>query len=197
MISSKFLLTGTISVGKSATLEYLGSLNLPGIGFVKEVARDLIDSAPDLAISTNKPGVLPDMGSIIFEEQKRREIECAKLGSRIILCDRGSLDIITHARALGGEIKSEWEDWVNSYNLIFYFNKEGIPFNPDSYPKGMNWELFRDALDRETRLFLASCNVSHKELLGTVQQRAETIRSYFNEQHRTPEGNLTPYKERL
>lgn len=196
MISSKFLLTGTISVGKSATLEYLRSLNLPGIGFVKEVARDLIDSAPDLAISANKPGVLPNMGSIIFEEQKRREIECAKLGSRIILCDRGSLDIITHARALGGEIKSEWEDWVHNYNLIFYFNKEGIPFNPDSYPQGTNWDLFRDVLDRETRLFLASCSVPSTELRGNIQQRAETIMGYFNEQCKTAEGN-TPYKERL
>lgn len=197
MAPRKFLFTGTISVGKSATLEYLRNLNLPSVGFVKEVARDIIDSAPDLAIRADKLGVLPNMGSIIFEEQKRRETECARLGLRIILCDRGSLDIITHARVLGGEIKSEWEDWVNSYDLIFYFNKEGVPFNTDSYPQGTNWDLFRDALDGETRLFLASCSVPQKELLGTVQQKAETIRACFNEQYGTPEGNFTPYKERL
>lgn len=197
MTPRKFLFTGTISVGKSTTLEYLRDLGLPGIGFVSEAARDIIESTPNLGIRDGQPGILPNMGSIVFDEQKRRETECARLGLRTILCDRGSLDIITHARVLGGEVKSEWEDWVNSYDLIFYFSKEGIPFNSDSYPKGIDWEVFRNALDRETRLFLISCSIPQQELTGTVQHRAEIVRGYLDVQYRNPEGNFAHFKERL
>lgn len=198
MIPRKFLFTGTISVGKSTTLEYLRGLNLPGIGFVTEAARDIINSAPSSYIRENELGILrPNLGSTIFDQQKRREADCAKLGPRIVLCDRGSLDLITHARVLGRKVKSEWEDWVNTFDQIFYFSKEGVPFNADSYPRGVDWKAFRNELDRETRLFLASCSIPQQELSGTVQQRAETIRSYFDGQYMNREGNSAHSKERF
>lgn len=196
-MSKKFLFTGTISVGKSTTLEYLRSLNLPDIFFVNEAARDLMNIFPDRVIDSAKPGVLPNMGDIIFEEQIRREAEAEKLGAKIILCDRGALDIIAHARVFGSAVKKEWEERVYTYDLIFYFRKEGVPFNRNLYPPGTNWKVFREALDEQTRLFLASCSIPQRELVGTVWQKAEIIRGYFGEPFSTPERNFTPFKERL
>ncbi len=196
-MSKKFLFTGTISVGKSTTLEHLRRLNLPDVSFVNEVARDLMNISPDRVIDSAKPGVLPNMGDIIFEEQIRRETEAEKLGAKIILCDRGPLDIITHARVFGSVVKKEWEERVGTYNLIFYFRKEGVPFNPDSYPAGVNWAQFREDLDQQTRLFLASCDVAQQEVTGNFEQRIEVIRGYFDHLNQSPEGGFISSKERL
>lgn len=196
-MSQKFLFTGTISVGKSTTLEYLRRLNLPDIFFVNEAARNLMGVFPDCVTESGKLGVLPNMGDAIFEEQIRRETEAEKLGAKIILCDRGPLDIITHARVFGSVVKKEWEERVYTYDLIFYFKKEGIPLNRNLYPPGINWEVFRELLDDQTRLFLASCSIPQRELVGTVWQKAEIIRGYFDEPFSTPKRNFTPFKERL
>lgn len=196
-MSKKFLFTGTISVGKSTTLDYLRRLKLPDVSFVNEVARDLMNTFPDRVIDSAKSGVLPNMGDIIFEEQIRREAEAEKLGAKIILCDRGALDIITHARVFGSAVKKEWEERVGTYDLIFYFRKEGVPFNQDSYPAGINWSQFREALDEQTRLILASSNIEVKELSGSLVQRAGVIKGYLPDSSLNLEGEASSSKERF
>lgn len=119
----KILLTGSIQSGKTTLLNRLKSLNIPGIVYVPEVARDIINRSPELLIVSGKQEVLPNMGDYIFDEQVRRETEAEKTGARAIVCDRGSLDIITHTVLFKGIINPKWKDWVSSYSHIFYLIK--------------------------------------------------------------------------
>lgn len=67
----KILFTGTIHVGKTTLLEHLRAEKLPFVGFISEVAREILTKDPVLEMDSS----LQDM---LFEEQVKREEEAKK-----------------------------------------------------------------------------------------------------------------------
>lgn len=184
----KILLTGSIQVGKTTLLNRLAGMDISGVICVSEVARDIMNRSPESFVVPGKPEVFPNMGDVIFNEQVRRETRAEKSGAKVILCDRGSLDIITHTVLFGGAINPEWKDRISSYDQIFLFNKNDVPFDSSSYPPGRDWAKFRDDLDVVTKSVLADYSLSYDILSGTEQTRAETVQAFILNKT-SPEGN--------
>lgn len=181
----KVLFTGSIYVGKTTTLDRLKSNSPPSIIYIPELARELMNSRPELVIVPGKPGILPGLGDYHFAEQARREKEAEGNGALHVVCDRGIVDLITHTRIFGGKERKEWIEWTKTYNRIYLFETAGIPFNEQGYPPGRNWQHFREQLDSETRRFLDEQQLVYFCLGGSIDSKESIIR-------RALEGNTYP-----
>lgn len=195
----KFLFTGTICVGKSTVLEDLGNQNINGVAIVREAAQDILNVSPHLAVLSPTAPILPNKGDFIFEEQKRREMAAEAAGAKIILCDRGPLDIIAHSKVFGSSYKPEWKEWMNwmsTYDQIFYFSPKDVPFDEKKYPPGRDWKRFREDLDTQTKLLLQETKLRYTELSGSVEGKSNMVRFFIFSAQTNPEGQYRTFKER-
>lgn len=172
----KILLTGSVHVGKTTLLNRLKTQSPPGVVYIPELARELMESRPDLVSKPGEKGVLPGLGDYHFAEQTRREKEAVSSGALHVLCDRGIVDLIIHSRIFGGKEKGEWIDWVRTYGRIFLLETEGIPFNPQGYPEGVDWEKFRPEYEIGTRRFLDEQGLPYFSLRGLLEDKELIIR---------------------
>lgn len=172
----KILLTGTIHVGKTALLNALESAKLPNVVIVPEIARDVLSQNQNLEKD-------PNLQDILFTEQVRREKETTS-DSSVAVCDRGALDIIAHSRLFGHEIKPEWLQWLQTYDLTFLLNKDDVPFSGEnrafSDPE-RDWVQFRNALDDHIKLTLIESSLKYELLSGSVKSRLSYLASRIRE----------------
>lgn len=166
----KILFTGTTSSGKSTLLNYLKGSKISNVLFIPEIAREILSKSLELERN-------PRLQDIIFAEQIRREKEGETQGYQVLICDRGSLDIIAYSRMFGHTIKPEWEEWTKTYTEILVFNHKDIPLNTTLYPPGRDWSEFRDSLASHIEDVLRDYNLPFRLVSGTVEQRAEILNS--------------------
>lgn len=184
----KILLTGSIHVGKTTLLDKLKSSNPPGVTFIPELARELINSRPEHFKVPGKDGILPGMGDYHFAEQTRREVEAARSGARHIVCDRGIVDLVAHARIFTGRDRLEWLEWNKTYDKIFFMETTGIPLDVSGYPPGRDLHKFRDQLDAETRKLLDEQQLEYFCLSGPLQEKESVLKAVLEGGSRDPEG---------
>lgn len=184
----KILFTGTIQSGKTTLLDHLKDLRIPRVAYVTEVAREIIDRSPELFIIPDSQIVLPNQGDFIFSEQKRRETEAESSGALVVVCDRGSLDIVAHSRVFGGQEKTEWIAWAKTYSQVFYFDKNDVTFNSNVYPPNRNWKDFRNVLDCRTKELLEENNLPYQLLSGDIEERIHIVESSIRKVIQSREG---------
>ncbi len=166
----KILFTGTTSSGKSTLLNHLKSSKKPNVLFIPEIAREILSKSLELEKD-------PRLQDIIFAEQIRREREGEAQGYHVLICDRGSLDIIAYSRMFGHTIKPEWEEWTKTYTEILVFNHKDIPLNTTLYPPGRDWSEFRDSLAGHIEAVLKDYSLPFRLVSGMVEQRVEILNS--------------------
>lgn len=165
----KFLFTGTFDSGKTTLASEFEAD--PAICVVREVARDLLRSNPDLASA-------PMFNRLNFAEQIRREEESEKNKPSLIICDRGVLDILAYATVFGNPIDQEWIDAMRGrYNKTFYFNKADIPFIPSSQEE----EELRNEVDFALQMWISRLGIPVVGIEGTVGERKRLTEGYVRE----------------
>lgn len=184
----KILLTGSIHVGKTTLLDRLKSSNPPGVVFIPELARELINSRPAQFRVPGKDGILPGMGDYHFAEQTRRETVAVTSGARHVVCDRGIVDLVAHSRIFTGRDKPEWLEWNRSYDKIFFMETTGIPLDVSGYPPGRDLHKFRDQLDAETRKLLDEQQLEYFCLNGSLEGKEAALKAVLEGDLRNPEG---------
>lgn len=179
----KILLTGTIHVGKTTLLKALETAKLPSVVIIPEIARDLLSQNPKLEKD-------PNLQDILFAEQIRREREVTSDNS-VVVCDRGALDIVAHSRLFGHEIKPEWLQWLQTYDLTFLLNKNDVPFSGENrvfFDSERDWVQFRNALDEQIKITLAEYNVKYGLLSGSSADKLRHLTSKIRENSEIGEG---------
>lgn len=179
----KILLTGTIHVGKTTLLETLKLRNFPNIAFVSEIAREILKEHPSL----ERQPILQDM---LFAEQMRREQEAAD-SKEIVICDRGSVDIVAHCKMWGQPVRQAWIDWASTYNKVFLLDKDAVFFSPGKTAfedRNRSWTDFRDSLDDNIRSALSSCNLSYEIMSGEINQKLRRMEAVIREHNSLIEG---------
>ena len=146
-----------------------------------------MEARPDLIRKEGKPGVLPGLDDYHFAEQTRRERAAVSSRASHVLCDRGIVDLIVYNRIFGGKEKGEWMDWARTYRRIFLLETEGIPFNPQGYPEGVDWEKFRPEYEIVTRRFLDEQGLPYFSLWGLLEDKELIIRRSLEGKVRNPE----------
>lgn len=172
----KILLTGSVHVGKTTILNRLKTQSPPNIVYIPELAREIMESRPDLVSRPGEKGILPGLGDYLFAEQTRREKEAIASGALHVLCDRGIVDLITHRRIFGGREKEEWVEWTRTYGRIYLLETVGVAFNAQGYPPGINWQKFREEYEIGTRRFLDEQQLEYYCLRGTLEEKESIIR---------------------
>ena len=156
----KVLFTGTICVGKTTLLNRLRSERIEGCVLIDEVARKLLEQKPELE-----------------RKSDFQELHALSSNPRLIICDRGSVDIVAYTRLFGHPVKPEWLAWCHTYDKVFFLNKEDVPFNDDvikadlHYDKGRNWIDFRDSVERQIIDVLSDFQIPYSVLNGSIDQR--------------------------
>lgn len=188
----KILLTGTIHVGKTTLLEELKRKGLPNVGFVPEIAREMLTENPQLEKD-------PHLQDILFDEQVRREEETQRNNS-LVVCDRGSLDIIAHSRLFGHTVRKPWEDWLNTYTKIFLLSKLDVSFSGDNRAfsdPGRDWLQFRESLNTHIESVLADYSLAYEFLAGSIDRRIDKVSSVIGNMHQGIEGGRRRNVEQL
>ena len=179
----KTLLTGTIHVGKTTLVEAVREAQLPGIIVIPEVARELLSEFPELEMD-------PNLQDILFSEQVRRE-KLAESTANIVICDRGSLDIIAHSKMFGHTVKPEWAEWIKTYDAIFLLNKEDVSFDGENRAVSdstRDWNAFRDNLDTHIKSTLIEYGCHFELLSGNPESRFGRFSHYLEGQYKNSEG---------
>jgi hypothetical protein len=192
----KILLTGTTKSGKSTLLEMIHALSIPKLQCIPEVARELLTRHPELEQD-------PHLQDILFAEITRREKEAAANGVEISICDRGTIDILTHLdTGYFGQVavKQEWREWSRRYDQIYVMNKNDVPFTQTDLQSQIdserNWALFRDKLDHSTHKILDELHLPYSVLSGTPETRLHRVESELQILYQSKEGGKWPGKER-
>lgn len=187
----KILLTGTIHTGKTTVLDLLKGLSLPNVSVINEVAREMLSANPALEQS-------PAFQDILFTEQVRRERNAEKT-SPVVICDRGSLDIISHSKLFGHAVQPEWVEWLKTYSQVLLFDKSEIPFNGENrafndHPR--DWIQFRNSLEGMIEDSISEYRVPYLVLRGNPEQRLHRLLSETTRVSGNLEG-ITTGKEKL
>lgn len=165
----KFLFTGTFDSGKTTLASEFEAD--PGVCVVREVARDLLRSNPDLASDLM-------FNALSFAEQIRREKEAEASKPSLIICDRGVLDILAYATVFGNPIAPEWIDAMRGrYSKTFYFNRVDIPFIPSSQEE----EELRNGVDFALQMWIARLGIPVVGVEGAVGERKSLMEGYVRE----------------
>lgn len=173
----KILLTGSVHVGKTTLLNRLKAQSPPGVVYIPELARELMESRPDLISIPGENGILPGLSDYHFAEQTRREKEAVSSGALHVVCDRGIVDLITHQRIFGGKEKEEWVEWTRTYGRIYLLETAGVPFNAQGYPEGVDdWPKFREEYEIGTRKFLDEQQLEYYCLHGALEEKESILR---------------------
>jgi nicotinamide riboside kinase len=166
--SSKILVTGTLRSGKTTLLKELAQDSQ--ITVVREVAQDLID------IHGYGITQVPEFQDMVFAEQLQREIEAEKKGTRFIVCDRGTIDIVAFSQIIGHEIKPEWLASLHQrYDAAAIFNKDDINFDISEYDVEFDMTAYRATIDSQIRQVLHQTDLPVLEISGTHQERLNTF----------------------
>lgn len=189
----KILLTGTFRTGKTTALNILKEKLPREAILLPEVARSLLESNPSLEKN-------PLFQDILFAEQMRLEREATT--APIVICDRGSVDIVSYSRVFNHPLKKEWVEWCHTYDKVFLFDKEEVPFTEEiikaesQYAPGRDWVEFRKRVESEIFSVLQELSIPYSIITGTPENRAEVIRNEAFRVLREKEGNIIGNKER-
>lgn len=170
----KILLTGTIRVGKTTLLNQLKEQKLKECILIDEVARKLLEEKPELERK-------PDFQDVLFAEQTRQELYALSKNPSIIICDRGSIDIVAYSRFFGHPVKPDWLTWCRTYDKIFLLNKEDVLFTDNiikadpQYAADRDWIDFRKSIERQIIDVLTELQISYTNLGGSIEQRFVNI----------------------
>lgn len=180
-MAKKVLFTGTLDAGKTTLIKEFA--NDPSVVVIPEVAQDLID------IYGYGITQLPEFQDMVFAEQIRREDEAERSGRSLIICDRGTVDIIAFCDIIGHQTKPEWEASLQDrYDSVFLFNKDDIDFDAGLYDVPFDIREYRSAVDSSIRRVLSRLNLPIIELQGVHEQRLRVVQE--NIFHRSEiEGN--------
>ncbi len=169
---TKILFTGTTSSGKTTLLRHFKANSRVGVTVIDEVARPILENHPELLKS-------PQLQSIIFAEQTRLEKEAAAAGAGVILCDRGSVDVLAHAKLFGQELLPEWRTWSQQeYDQIYLLDQKDIRFQRtplQQHLEEQDWGKFRMDLEAQLHLTLAECGLAYTILSGSVEHRIAQV----------------------
>lgn len=192
---AKISLTGTMFVGKTTLLNDLKQKTLPQVTYIPEVAFDLITRHPNLVRE-------PVFQDLMFEEQVKREVE-GERKSKVIICDRGVVDIIAHSYLFGHPIKPEWIDWLKTYEKTFIFRKEDIPFSNEVlfaerpfFDASVDWVNYRNELDNLMWRVIREQDLPHAVIFGERSHRTLLLEREINFHHTTVEGQQSSKERR-
>jgi len=184
----KILITGTFDSGKTELIRMFSSD--PNVAIVSEVARDVLAIDPSLQ---SKPG----FQDILLREQLRSEAIAEATGKPIILCDRGSLDIIAFSLALGIPIRNEWlELTLGRYRSIMICDSRDIPPSIGEGEERLASQSFRNIIDKRIRQVINDLaeidpiKPSIHEVSGTLIERKSYLSQYIELTMSLREGNL-------
>lgn len=168
----KILLTGTTSSGKSTMWQFLKDQPLKNIIFIEEIARELLLKYPGIEQD-------PAFQTLLFAEQVKREQEAAEQEPELLICDRGSVDIVAHAHLFGQAVQPEWYDWSQTYDYALYFEMHDISFETTDLQKRISkqrdWQTFRVQLDEHIRAALRQSCLPYHMISGTHEERQQKV----------------------
>lgn len=169
------VLTGTLSSGKTTLLDELRMH--PLVLVVDEVARELLKDDPKAELD-------PKLQDRLFEEQIKRESmaqeQAVTEGKRLIILDRGIIDIIAYSEVLGHTVKEEWVRSLNSrYDHIFVFNKDDITNIPELAELGIDIPKYRNDLDLKIREIITRYGFTHTEVYGSHRKRVDIVKGFI------------------
>lgn len=172
----KFLFTGTFDSGKTTLASEFEAD--PAVCVIREVARDLLRSNPDLASD-------PMFNSLNFTEQIRKEKEAEISKPYLVICDRGILDVLAYATVFSNPIDSEWiKAMRNRYDRIFYFNKTDILFSPSSQEE----KDLRNSVDLALQMWITRLGIPVIGVEGAANERKNLMDGYVCEAVISSEG---------
>jgi predicted ATPase len=148
----KILFTGTPSSGKTTVWEFLKNQHLPDVVFIEAITSQLVDKY--LGIEQN-----PEFQALLFAEQVKHEQQIAQSRPQYIFCDRGSIDIIAHARLSHQPIHPEWADWTQTYDFALYFDSTDLFFK------------LNNQLDKALRQSLEECCLPYHVIKGNDREK--------------------------
>jgi len=184
----KIVVTGSIYAGKTTLVNSLRGIQ--GIAILPETASEFVHRDKNIVFR-------PDFQDILFNEQARRELVLQSQGQKIIVCDRGIPDIITHAKFFGQEIKPEWKEWIKTYDYSFVASKDDINFNPPPgmYLENYDWISFRDIMHKLTVEVLSAYSIPFEFLDGDVEHRKEVLLGKIQSLAECREGKINRERE--
>lgn len=180
----KILVTGTFESGKTELISlYSSDLR---IAIVSEVARDVLAFDPSLQSK-------PEFQDVLFSEQLKREAIAEATRRPIILCDRGTLDIVAFSLALGISVKDEWiSNSLGRYKSIVICNASDIPYQNSN--EGLNSQSFRDQIDlniRQVVYEIAGISITNSSIIesqGTLAERKQLLDRFIETSMSLREG---------
>lgn len=168
------LLTGTFSAGKTTVLELFDT----SVQRIPEVARELLTQNPNLI-------ALPEFQEMILAEQLKREVMSKESQAEVVICDRGTLDVIVYSRYFGHP-----EPQVEvQYDHIYLCSPEGVPCAYGPEAESMRAQLHQLFLE-----VLAEKQLPFTVLEGLPSTRYQRIA--VDLQLRSKEGQARFSKER-
>ncbi|HHT9138690.1 MAG TPA: ATP/GTP-binding protein [Candidatus Wunengus sp. YC60] len=182
----KILVTGTFESGKTELINLYS--NDPRVTLISEVARDVLAFDPSLQSK-------PEFQNILFCEQLKREKLAESNGRPIILCDRGTLDIIAFSLALGLPVKDEWiSNSFGRYRSIVICDPRDVPFR--SSIDELNDVSFRDQIDLKIRNVIREIianDITRPRIIeshGTLVERKQFLDEFIEASVSQQEGKI-------
>jgi|SRR3989344_8335218 len=173
-MQTKIVLTGSFSVGKTTLLELFKDQAY----IVPEVARPLLDANP--SIQSN-----PEFQNIILKTQLEQEQHAETSGNPLIICDRGTIDIVAFSRFYGYPEPK----FFNHYDITFLCSPEGVPCVYGEQAQDMRMNLHRIFLE-----VLAEQEGQYLLLEGPIETRYMQIKSELS--GKGVEGNFNRWQEK-
>lgn len=171
---TKIVLTGSFSVGKTSLL---GLFKDQGY-IVPEIARPLLEANPSMQSD-------PEFQNIVLKAQLEEERRAEVSGAPLIICDRGTIDVVAFSRFYGYPEPAVF----NHYDEIFLCSPKGVPCVYGEQAMNMRMDLHKIFLE-----VLAEQKNPYFLLEGSVSSRLSQIESVLLK--RGIEGNFNSWQER-
>src|SRR5258708_503908 len=160
----RIIATGTLRSGKTTLLNTLK--NDSRVVIVPEVAQDLID------LHGYSVTQRPEFQDMVFAEQLHREKVASQSGKEIIICDRGTVDIVAFSQIIGHEIKAAWEENLhNRYDAAALFNPDDIHFQPSEYSVSFDMAEYRARIHNKILEVVQQVGLPILEIAGPHEER--------------------------
>jgi hypothetical protein len=96
------------------------------------------------------------------------------------------------------ETKSEWFDWLKTYDQVLWLEKDDISFERTAFQEKIaqrDWHAFREQLDQEIGVIVAESGLPWKKLAGSIDTRLGELQKTLGELRFSIEGVYTRKKE--
>ena len=159
----RILLTGAPSTGKSTLVELLPHNN--DVQIINEVARRILEA--DEYLMTNRHSL--ETQRVLLEEQLRAEKLALEKKPKMIIQDRGYLDVISYSAYYGHTLPADWLSGFQKFDYIFLFRLNDV--KPSGYYASNEGSVERESLDAIFHDVVKHSLIPNSQLEGSLDKR--------------------------